>query len=282
MGHHYLPQYYLKGFVTSTDDDLLWAYEKGTGKKYCTQVQSIANITNLYSPKLEHFLADKIEAPANVVLDKIRNRNKITESDKAVFSKYMVVMWKRVPRLKERLNELAPSLAQKVSDNVNKDLDRIVSQAPEKAPLIENRRKEIKAIIDKYSKHPREEIWLQNIPPQTTPRVLVAIKAMKWTFLTFDEYPAFLTCDNPIFYFTEMGLGRQESEISFPVSNSITLWATWRDNLPQDYVETNKETVREINRRTVHNTSRYIFHGQDEYWIEPFARKTRWELHRLW
>ena len=26
MGHHYLPQYYLRGFVI--DNDLLWAYEK--------------------------------------------------------------------------------------------------------------------------------------------------------------------------------------------------------------------------------------------------------------
>ncbi len=280
MGHHYLPQYYLRGFVI--DNDLLWAYEKGTGQKHFTQVKGIANITNLYSPKVEEFLANNIEAPANIVLEKIRDRDKITEDNKTTFSKYMAVMWKRVPRLKERLREMAPSLAEKISDDVNRDLDRIAFQQPEKVPLIKKRRREIKVILDRYSKHPPDTIWLENIPPQTTPRALAAIKAMKWTFLTFDEYPAFLTCDNPIFYFTQMGLKRPESEITFPVSSNITLWATWRDDLPEGYVKTTKQVVREINRRTAHNSGRYIFHGQDESWIESFVKKGRWKLHRLW
>ena len=48
MGHHYPPQYYLKGFTESVDN-MLWAYEKGTGKKINIQIENLANITNFYS-----------------------------------------------------------------------------------------------------------------------------------------------------------------------------------------------------------------------------------------
>jgi hypothetical protein len=104
---------------------------------------------------------------------------------------------------------------------------------------------------------------------------------MTWTFLTFDDRPAFLTCDNPVFYFTSIGIGNPDSEITFPISSTLTLLATWRGDLTQDYLKTTEQVVREVNRRTAHNATKYIFHCREEYWIEPFIRKGRWELHRL-
>jgi hypothetical protein len=103
MGHHYLPQYYLKGFIISNNG--LWSFEKGKGNKYFGNTERIANITNLYSPKMETFLANKIEGPANPVLDKIRRREQVTHEDKVVFARYMSVMWKRVPALKDQLKK---------------------------------------------------------------------------------------------------------------------------------------------------------------------------------
>jgi hypothetical protein len=280
MGHHYVPQYYLKGF-TESNEDLLWAFEKGTGSKFNTQIKNMGNVTKFYSYEVEQYMANTIEGPANIVLDKIRKRHKINEDDKKIFAEYMAVMWKRVPRGRERLKEIAPSSAQKLSEELNRNLDILTSKEPTKAGLIERRRREIKEILDKYAEDPSKEIWLTNIPPERTPRFVAAIRGMKWTFLTFDEKPAFLTCDNPVFYFTGIGIGKPQSEITFPISNNITLWATWRDDLPQDYILTTTQTVREINRRTAHNASRYIFHCRDEYWIKPFVKKHSWQLHRL-
>ncbi|MFC1614100.1 DUF4238 domain-containing protein, partial [Gemmatimonadota bacterium] len=67
MGHHYIPQYYLKGFSES-DSNLLWAYEKGVGNKFRTQIKKIANITKFYPTETEKYLAEKIEGPANSVI----------------------------------------------------------------------------------------------------------------------------------------------------------------------------------------------------------------------
>ena len=63
MGHHYVPQYYLKGF-TESDEDLLWAFEKGTGSKFNTQIKNIGNVTRFYSYEVEQYMANTIEGPA--------------------------------------------------------------------------------------------------------------------------------------------------------------------------------------------------------------------------
>jgi hypothetical protein len=279
MGYHYLPQYYLKGFAIS--DDYLWSYEKGSGTKYCGQTKGIANITNLYSPKMETFLANKIEAPANRVLDKIRRRDKVTDEDKVVFAKYMSVMLKRVPALKDRLKEMAPDLANKISNGLNQQIDKMASHQPSKAEFYEKGRKSIKAILESYTKSPPDTIWWQNIPPERTPKVTAVLEKMKWTFLFFDEGPSFLTCDNPVFYFKEIGIGRPNSEVTFPISPNIVLIATWKKDYSEGYAETNKQVVREINRRTAYNANRFIFHGQDEIWIQDFVKRKQWQLHKL-
>jgi hypothetical protein len=280
MGHHYLPQYYLKGF-TETVDNVLWAYEKGTGHKFNSQIKNLANITNFYSRETEQYLANDIEEPANAVLDKIRGRHLINDNDKNVFAEYMSVMWKRVPRAKEDLKNMAPRLAEGIADKLSADLNDIIAKEPAKAEFIEERRKEINDIAASYAQEPPKDIWLENIPPERTPRIVEAINTMTWLFWEFSAQPVFLTCDNPLFYFMGMGVGRQHSEISFPISSHIVLWATWRKDLPGNYIKASTQVVREINRRTAYNASRYIFHSRDEHWIEPFVKKKRWELNRI-
>lgn len=280
MGHHYLPQYYLKGF-TETKDHIIWAYEKGTGNKFSTKIKSIANISDFYSKETEQYLADDIEMPANAVLDKIRSGHLINDDDKNTFAEYMAVMWKRVPRAKDDLKKMAPRLAEGISKRLKDDLDSLINEEPHNLELIENRRKEIDDILAIYATNPPKDIWLDNIPPERTPRIVEAIKAMNWSFWEFNQQPVFLTCDNPIFYFTGMGVGKPDSEISFPISSNIVLWATWRVDLPKKFIKASTQIVKEFNRRTVDNASRYIFHSRDEYWIESFIKKGRWQLNRI-
>jgi hypothetical protein len=280
MGHHYVPQYYLKGFAESSGK-LIWVYEKGVGRKFHTQIKSIANITKFYSAEVEQYLANTIEGPANAILDKIRERHQISENDKKILAEYMAVMWKRVPKSKERFEEMTPRLANRLSKEFDRKLDLIATQEPTKAEFIKRRKAKIQEILDSFAEDPPKEIWLNNVPPERTPRIVAAIRAMRWTFLTFDEKPAFLTCDNPVFYFSSIGVGKPESEITFPISSNITLWATWRRDLPQDYIQTTIQALKEINRRTVSNASKYLFHCQDEDWIDGFIKKNRWQLHRL-
>jgi hypothetical protein len=280
MGHHYLPQYYLKGF-TETDDNILWAYEKGSGNNFSTQIINLAKINKLYSEETEQYLANEIEGPANEVLDKIRNRHLISKADKEYFAKYMAVMWKRVPRAKEDFNKMAPGILDEIGSELKDSLKSIGERRPEKIKLIEERQKEINEILEKYVSAPPEDIWWYSIRPERTPIIVEIMKKMTWSFWECDQTFTFLTCDNPLFYFTGMGVGKKDSEISFPISNHVVLWATWKTNFPNDFIKASSQIVKEMNRRTVHNASRFVYHCKDERWIVPFIKKGHWRLNRI-
>ena len=164
MGDHYVPQYYLKGF-SNREGKEIWVYDRQERRKFSTQVKSIAKVTGFYSPKVEQYLADTIEIPANRVIRKIRDRGQVTDCDKGILAEYMAVMVKRVPKGKERLREHSPSVAKKLSQEICEQLTIVASTRPEKATLIQKRKSEIKEILNKYSKDPPKEIWLDTIPP---------------------------------------------------------------------------------------------------------------------
>jgi len=280
MGDHYVPRYYLKGF-SQNDGRTIYVYDKTERRCFETQVKSIANETDFYSPEVEEYLANTIEAPANDVLKKIRDRVEISANDKQILSAYMTCMIKRVPKGKEKLKELAPGTAEAVWQKIDVLLNAAVAKQPEKNEFIEKRRAEVREIIDRYAKDPPKEIWLTNMPPEKSPRVLAALSSMTWRFLTFDEYPAFLTSDNPLFFFTSMGIGKPESEVTFPISSHITLWATWRLDLKEGYFPTNSQVVKELTRRTCSIATRYAFHSRRVDWVLPLLSKGRWQLNRL-
>lgn len=193
----------------------------------------------------------------------------------------MTCMMKRVPKGKEKIKEFATGTAEEVRRKIDKLLKVAAAVQPEKTEFIQKRRAEIGEIIDKYAKEPPKEIWLPNMPAEKSPRVLAALSGMTWRFLTFDEYPAFLTSDNPLFFFTSIGIGNPESEVTFPISSHIALWATWRLDLKEGYFPTRSQVVKELNRRTCSIATRYVFHSKCEEWVLPLLTKSRWKLNRL-
>ena len=256
-------------------------YDKQEARRFPTQVKSIANICGLYPPALEKYLSEEIEGPANRVLEKVRNRETLTPTEKIVLSSYLAVMWKRIPSGKGRLKEQAPGIAASLRETLHRELDEAVKKDPSKEDLARRRRAEIDEILDRYSREPPEDIWHQVIPAERTPRMIMGIAAMTWRFFTFDEKPAFLTGDNPVFIFSHLGVGRAESELSFPISSHVTLWATRRVDLTEGYFPTTIAIVKEMNRRIASNTERYAFHQREEDWILPFLAKKEWRLNRI-
>ena len=126
MGDHYVPRYYLKGF-SQNDGKTIYVYDKTDHRCFGTQVKSIANETNYYSPQVEAYLANTIEAPANDVLKKIRDRVKISINEKQILSAYMTCMIKRVPKGKEKLkNAMQTDLNELQRIELLKDVQRYI------------------------------------------------------------------------------------------------------------------------------------------------------------
>ena len=104
---------------------------------------------------------------------------------------------------------------------------------------------------------------------------------MTWTFLTSEKKQPFLTNDNPVFFFEGLGIGKHQSEITFPISGTIALWATWRTNLAEGYVAAKDAATREINRRIASAATRYVYYSIQAPWVVSLINKKNLKLHRL-
>lgn len=281
MGKHYLPQYYLKGF--SKDDISICMYEKKVGiLARDVAIKKVASMADFYSPGLERQLADDVEKAAHKVLDRIRNKEQINNEEKIALSEYIVSFIKRVPESWNRFLKLLPRTANDLYNKIIEDINLVTSENPEKSDFFETQKQQIRQLINDIVSNPNDnkDIWEYSILPKATPLILAALQEMRWTFLVIEKgvNESFLTCDNPVFFFTGMGLDKIDSEVSFPISSKMALWVTWKKEASPNYVKAPREFIREFNRRTAHNSTRFIFHNAYEEWVDSFVKKGRWRL----
>jgi len=280
MGQHYIPKYYLEGFTESPDSSNIWVYEKGNNCIFKTSIKTVANENNRWPRSVEEYLANQIEAPAKPVIDKIRNRQSLTQSDRDALSAYMVVMLQRVPRGLERTKEIAPDVKEQVFNDAEKELNRLITLYPSKKSILQNRLQELASLKVKYENEFPMEVWYQNLTSDALPKIRAILPVMTWIFFAPDKKQHFLTNDNPIFFFKGMGIGSPKSEITFPISNTVTLWATWRD-LKEGYIPAKDVIISEINRRTASIATKYVYYSEEAQWIVNLINKKNFRLNRL-
>jgi len=277
--NHFVPEFYLKGFCNA--DDILTVYEKSTGAHFEAPPSKVARVKGFYSPDLERYLSEKIEGPANTVLAKIRSEDTLSADDKVTLAKYIVTMWKRVPRARRRLRERAPKVSEELKTEIRAKFSAIQTRDPSKRQIREERLRQADEILDRLASDPPDEVFYRTILSEATPRLVAATAAMTWVFLVADDTLHFSSCDNPVFMFEHLGIGRLESELSFPVSSHIALWGSWRPVKDCAYLRAPTELVKEFWRRTAHNAERYVYHRGFEPWVSPFLRKGAWRLCRV-
>lgn len=280
MGHHYLPQYYLRGFAPSFGRQI-WAFDRQENRSFCTNVRNIANETNLYSDELERKLAEEIEGPAMRALDRVRACENLNEVDRHALSTYIVAMWKRVPKSRRRLRRFMPQVTKEVREEVHRAIDVLVQQRPDLTTAGERRKAETTEVLSRYQSDPPQSIWHYGVDPANAPRIVEAVAAMAWTFWVSDSEGAFVTCDDPVFIFEGLGIGRPDSELSFPVSGKVSFWGTWRKGRTLHYVQARNAVVRELNRRCIKNCERFVFGQSNQGWVLPLMRKQHLHLNRI-
>jgi hypothetical protein len=269
MGQHYLPQHYLKGFASGLDSSTIWVFDKENYRRFQSSVVKVANENKYWSHEMESWMAQDIESPSNRVLDKIRNRQPLSANDKATLSIYIVTLLRRVPLGKKRA---AAWLTDKrntdpIFDEMQAILQRQINDQPEASEQIR------KALIDlEHAKNSppdasqTQTIWEKSLDPRLTAASIHALRTMSWAFLTHDKEPAFLTGDNPVFYFHDKGVGPNGAELSFPVDMHTVLWAVRSSNWREEYFEATKDLIAEMNRRTVFVADRYVYSDQVRDW----------------
>jgi hypothetical protein len=279
MGDHYLPRYYLKGFLEDSRREKICRYEKGKTQVITASLTKVAQENDLYSPELETYLNTEIEVPSKEILDKIRAFRKISPTEKLKFSEYIVVMMARIPEMRIKVGAWFEKIKEPAFDNFETDLIRMLTLHPDKKEIIERRLKELREIREKGRIKP-EGVWHGVIAPERFPKILWAIQNMTWRFLVSKD-SGFLTGDNPIFYPKDIGLKDIRAELSFPISKDVALLATWPVDKDCQFRSAKESAVKEINRRTVSFALRYVFYHRYEQWIINLVNKGKTRIRKL-
>jgi len=278
INDHYVPRYYLEGFTRPNTKEI-WTYIKGEKRKFISQPKSVGGENNFYSREVDRLLTHQVEAPAHKILKKIRDRVEISQEEKNVFSIYILVMSKRVPNGLRRFKEMAPQVLENLRADLSAEYEKFIADNPDRIQAAKKRRLEAEEMLAVFGANPHKDIWQELIDPDKTPRSIQTLSNMEWCFLIHDREPAFLTCDDPVFFFSELGIGQPRSELTFPISSNIALFATWK---PRGlYQQANKANIEEVNRRTVSNATKYIFHALDEEWVMRLTNRNRYELRQM-
>ncbi len=277
MGNHYVPQYYLKGFQTSATPGCIWAVRDGR-EPFLVSVSNIAQENRLYSPDLEQQLANEVEGPANEVILRIQNQQPLTPEQKLVLSRYLELIWRRVPAQREWAKRKYPEISQPIYERIELALlEKLESASPAMKPNYQrslSKLDELRRSDEEGDEH-ANEIWLQTLSLDVTPRSAEALSKMRWCFMVAPRNSYYITSDNPFYFFQSMGIGRVGSEVSFPVTQGVALWATWRNGLDGDYHQAPSQFVKEVNRRTARACTSLLLSPRSEDWIVDLANKPR-------
>jgi hypothetical protein len=281
MGQHYIPQYYLKGFSTSSDASLIWVYEKGKNRASLLPIQSIANEKRRWPEQNEIYLEHKVESPANSVINRIRNHQPITEDDKQKLSAYMVVMLLRVPRGLQRVKEESPIVTNEIFEKLEMKIHSLKKEHPENTVLLSKRLDELPGIRHKWESFLPKDVWYNMLTPDTLPQVLTIISDMNWIFLTSQKKHAFITSDNPVFFFEQVGLANSEAQVFFPISSNIALFISWKKSLKNLYIRVKDSTLPQINKRIASTATKYIYHSENNQGIVSLVNKDKLKFMKL-
>jgi len=213
-------------------------------------IAQVAQSRGFYSEETERILAHDVERPGNAVIRQIMSGTAISPVERLQLAIYIGVMLKRIPAKRRRATEMIPSVLAGVVANIRDQIQALTSDPRADLELLSKRLQELDAAEKKYALRPPPEVQEIIREPWPSERILRALFGMTWRILESSGPQYFITTDNPAFFFEAFGLGREESELCFPLSTTHALHGSWQ-SAERDliYVRATQAIVREVNRR---------------------------------
>jgi len=121
MGHHFVPQKYLRGFTSSLKPNALWQFDKRTlsFSNKPAAIKKIAQQPKFYDEQTEQNLNRFVEIPGNQVIDKLRSGNlSLTDDERIHLSVYIATMLKRIPKSRVKGKAIAPEVLKDVASEI--------------------------------------------------------------------------------------------------------------------------------------------------------------------
>jgi hypothetical protein len=282
MGHHYVPQRYLRNFQIPAKVGFIWLFDRKGSPPRAASIEKVAQVRSFYDPAVEVQLNTDVELPGTAVIEKLRAGAPINGSEREALTVYIGTMMMRVPERRLRAHALIPNVLAESRQRVREKLITAAEQAKAAPELLNRRLAENDRIVAELTANPPAEVVERIRAPWPTVRVLQAIYDMDWRILTALGPSFYTTSDNPVFFFRGLGIGRPESELTFPLATKSVLHGCHgRSRGEVTFLDATEQFVREVNRRIVSAATRLVFYHENAEWIERMSRKDELRLNRF-
>jgi len=150
MGHHFVPQRYLRNFEDPNHRGYVWVHDRYAGEGQLANIAKVAQSRNFYSQSTETILAETVERPANLVIRKLTTRQPVTDSERVQLAYYVAVMMKRIPAHRRRSSEMLPEVLADLVTEVRSYLNTLSGQVGADPEILKRRGFELDAVERKF------------------------------------------------------------------------------------------------------------------------------------
>jgi hypothetical protein len=282
MGHHYVPQEYLRAFQCPGKPGEIWLYDKRDRMTRTVPIRNVAQSPAFYDEDVERKLAD-VEGPAHGALQRVLSSSAgMTPPDREWLAVYVAIMLYRSPRNRRKNFERIPEVREKVLSEARDAIEHWASTRPDGDPLVARRRRELEEATRKFEAHPPQEVLDQVRSPWPGEEVLRLVSQKTWRLITVTGSASFVTSDSPAVFFEGLGLKNPDSELILPLSPNVALVADHKGVAGSTLMFGAKPAlVREVNRRVIADCERFVFAATPQAWVSKVAHKTRPYLSRI-
>lgn len=279
--HHYVSQFYLKGFLNPKDNKkMIFVYDKNRNKKFKSKVSNIAfqkNFNTIDSLGEKRYSLEKqlaiIESDiAPIIKQIIITNQKPSEDGYVKLFNYIGLLYLRNPKMRQFMKnkeerevdfllknvvsskEICESQLIKVGHDINE-----VSFEDIKSFVLEKR-----YIIDEGRERRIEEEL------RVFDSILPSIFRRIWYFyVSSSEIGEFITSDSPVSLVSSdgdldyYGLGTARTELIFPISNYICMVGTFELYTDEIFIQADKITIDRINKITYKESNNQVYSLRD-------------------
>ena len=272
--NHYIPKEYLRHFASVNDPEKVYMFDKQSNIWILTNVLNAGAWSDFYSDEDEKWLSDEIEFPASFALAKLRLGQPINTDEKHQVALYWESMIKRVPSTRRIFLEGAPKALASLRDKTE-ELSFKLGTTPQVT------RKALDHLEEAQFSKPLSMTSEIAQYQWTTQEIIDVLLGMDWTVLIARALDRFLTGDNPGFFAWKEGLSVPGSQLAFPISSGAALHMDRRKSKvsSSDRKDATSAQVKEINRRMILGSERFIYSHRELPWVKDVLRNPmrRWK-----
>lgn len=297
--HHFIPQFYLRGFSPPGDrrKAQVFVFDKHTKKTFRTLVRNVGSRRHFFRINAEGFDPNHIEdGMAEIETDLAAHLAEVIEANEfptdAHFSSIMLLMGNvavRNPRFRSMLEDIHTRIVGGMMHMLLQDKNRFddsVRQARESGVPIRGdmNYEDIKAFIDmKEYKIVIDHTYLVGLELSSVPTVVEQLARRNWCFVSAVKGSTFATCEDPVVLSwvdgNDMrpfspGFGLVNTIVMFPLTPELALVGMFKKMPDQRIYE--RDQVAAFNTSIAKNATKQLYRADGMFELhfrtEPFVR----------